>query len=390
MTDSTEQTHPRVYLDHAATSWPKAGAVLEAMTDFALNGGATAGRGGYRSAQEAGRIVDGVRMHLSKLIGAGASSSISLHSNGTAALNTAILGLVRPGDHVVTTAVEHNSVLRVLSHLEQTRKLDWTIVECDRNGQVTTEDVMTAIRPNTRLVAVTHASNVTGAVQPIAELSRAMQTHPAALLVDAAQTVGHLPIHVREMGIDMLAAPGHKCIGGPQGTGFLYVAKRWQEAIVPSLFGGTGSVSESLSMPTEMPSKLEAGNLNVPALAGLLVAVKIANDESSHVQSLRRTSELSQRLHQGLNQIRGVKVHGYPGTVPVVSFGLESLSPTDVAAILDAEFGVEVRAGLHCAAKIHDHLGTAPDGTVRVSAGKSTTDEEVDVFLRAVKQIQGE
>jgi len=387
----------RLYLDHAATSWPKSPDVLAAMHDYAVDFGATAGRGGYRSAQSAGQIIAQTRRDVARLVGAGAATEISFHASGTAALNAALFGFLKPGDHVVTTACEHNSVLRPLEALRVRDAVDLSIVPCDRNGSVATPEVVAALRSDTRLVAVTHVSNVTGAVQPIEDIAKALTDHPAALLVDAAQSLGWIPIDV-SIGIDFLAAPTHKAIGGPFGTAILFARTARHEQISPTLFGGTGSSTPSLAMPEMMPGKLEAGNLNVPAIAALRVAVSIhrAKTLREGASLAEAATSLGRQLHHGLRDIDGVTIFGKPSAVPVVSFRVAGYTPAEVASILDAEFSIEVRSGLHCAALIHRHLdpddipsGVDEDlpGTVRVSAGHDTSADDIGRFLDAIRAI---
>lgn len=376
----------RVYLDHAATSWPKSAEVLEAMHRFARDCGAAAGRGGYRSAAEADGVVTLTRRAIAKLIGATSADCISLHSNGTAALNAAIHGVVRPGDHVVTTAAEHNSVLRPLHFMQRRQQVRLTVIPTDDCGFVDPAQLLDAVTDETRLVTLTHASNVTGAVQPIAEVGQALKNRSTLLLCDAAQTFGSLAIDVVATGIDLLAAPGHKASGGPLGTGFLYVTKTAHEQVVPGVQGGTGSQSESLEMPTTMPSKLEAGNLNVPALAGWLVA--LGELQACDLgQRVEHSQVQAKKLHHSLASIDHVRVFGTESELPIASIGVEGLAPTDAAAILDAEYGIETRAGMHCAALIHTHLGSKPEGTLRISAGHTTTDEDIDAVLAALRSI---
>ncbi len=377
----------RIYLDHAATSWPKPDCVLDAMDRYARQCGASAGRGTYRSANEAASVVLSVRREIARHIGAASPSSISLHPSGTAALNAAIHGLLRPGDHVVTTAAEHNSVLRPLHFQKQQQKIELVVVPSDSHGRVSTKDVLAAMTDRTRLVAVTHASNVTGTIQPIREIAQQLESHRAMLLCDAAQTFGYLPIDVASSGIDLLAAPGHKGGGGPLGTGFLYASPGCQRSLRPSIQGGTGSQSESLEMPCAYPEKLEPGNLNVPALAGWAAGLREAA-EAKEVQ--RRLGDLSQRLHTGLARIPGLRIFGEADRLPIASVSLPGISPTDLSSILDIEYGIETRAGLHCAALIHSHLGNTADGTLRISGGRSTTDEEIDAVIEALATIASE
>lgn len=412
----------RIYLDHAATSWPKPEPALAAMDRFARECGSAAGRGGYRSAIEAGQVIETLRRELADRIHAERPECVTFHPSGTAALNVAIHGLLRPGDHVVTTAAEHNSVLRPLHQLASRGQVEWTAVPCDATGRVDPQTLLGAVRDQTRLVAVTHASNVTGVVQPLAEIGQALRDHPAALLCDAAQTFGYLPIDVRQLGVDLLASPGHKGGQGPFGTAFLYVHPQWHDRIEPLTQGGTGSRSESLEMPAEMPSKLEPGIVNAPALAGWLaslreIATRPPEEVTSHLRGLDR------RLRQGLAALPAVRVFGATATtegpdhpdrqdppgrpagraaggaspptdespavnsLPIVSLSVEGFAPSDLATILDVEFGIEVRAGLHCAALIHAALGSVPEGTLRVSGGHSTTESEVRAFLDAMAEI---
>jgi selenocysteine lyase/cysteine desulfurase len=380
------QERPRIYLDHAATSWPKDDAVLTAMDQFARQIGAAAGRGGYQSAMAADRIVATTRKRIANLINAESVTCVSLHSNGTTALNAAIHGVLSAGDHVVTNAAEHNSVLRPLHDLQQRGLITLSVVDCDEQGLVDTDRIMSAICPDTRLVTLTHASNVTGCVQPIAAVGSRLRELPTLFLCDAAQTFGCLGIDVQRWGIDMLAAPGHKGSGGPLGTGFLYVAESLHDQIRPVIQGGTGSQSESLEMPTTLPGKLEAGNLNVPALAGWNAALEITS--RTLPQRIRQLSALSRHLIGRLSQIDGVHLYGHSRLLPIASLAIEGIGVADAAIVLDAEFGLETRAGLHCAALIHAYLGSAPHGgTLRISAGHGTTFREIDLAADAIAAL---
>jgi selenocysteine lyase/cysteine desulfurase len=395
-------THPRIYLDHAATSWPKDEAVLRAMYEFARECGSTAGRGSYQSSMTASQVLAKARKQIGQVIGAPSPDCISLHSGGTTALNAAIHGifggLLEGHDstplHVVTTAAEHNSVLRPLHHLARKSLVRLSVVSVDGNGVVDASELMDHVEPSTVMVAVTSASNVTGCAQPISQIGESLSDHPALFLCDAAQSFGWVPIDAGQQHIDLLAAPGHKASGGPSGTGFLYVDPRLHEQIQPSIQGGTGSVSESLEMPTGFPDKLEAGNLNVPAIAGWNAALAQCPPSTNLLESgdadgvlIGQKLHQGQRLHQGLRSISGVNVLGQPGVVPIASFQVEGFCPGDVATILDTEFGIEVRSGLHCAAMIHACIGSSPDGTVRISAGPETTCHEMDQAIDAVRQI---
>ena len=317
---------------------------------------------------------------------------------GLTALNAAFFGLLRPGDHVVTTAAEHNSVLRPLHHLADRGTISWTVVPVDRAAQVSADDVIAAIRPETRMVCVLHAANVNGAVQPVLEIGDLLgdqfddRTRPI-FLCDAAQSFGYLPISVDSAGIDVLAAPGHKGGVGPLGTGFLYVASKLHSEIVPSIFGGTGTHSESLDMPNDYPSGLEAGNQNVPALAGWLAGLRQrrgdrpASEVLSDSEQTMRT--LAQDLYRGLSQLTGIEIIGAPAdpVLPVASITVDGVPASEAAMILDSEFGIEVRSGLHCAPLAHGAIGSPDDGTLRISCGESTTESDLASLSAALSEI---
>ncbi|HEX6984904.1 MAG TPA: aminotransferase class V-fold PLP-dependent enzyme, partial [Planctomycetaceae bacterium] len=354
---------PRIYLDNAATSFPKPDAVYAAVDDYNRRLGSAAGRGAYGSAVEAAEIVRRCRLNLARLFNAEGPDRFAFASNGTDALNVALHGLLRPGDHVVTTAAEHNSVLRPLRALAD-RGVTVTVVDCDEAGRVAPDAVRAAVRPETRLVAVTFASNVTGAVQPVADVAGIAKAAGALVLVDAAQAAGHVPIDLAALPIDLLATSGHKGLLGPLGTGVLYVRPGVEERLEPFRQGGTGTSSEDDRHPAAMPDRLEAGNLNMPGLAGLEAATGWLLDRG--VAALRRhEQEMTGRLLDGLRDIPGVTLYGPASAgdrVGVVSLTADGWTPHDLAAVLDAEFGVEARAGLHCAPRVHRRLGTADGG----------------------------
>ncbi len=382
-----KNTRQRLYLDHAATSWPKSESVLNGMLDFTRSCGVAAGRGGYQSAVQADQVVTKVRRQIAALIESPNSDCISFHANGTAALNVAIQGVVRDGEHVVVSAAEHNSVLRPLDHLVQRGKIRLRVVPVGHDGKVDAEEFLAAIEPDTRLAALTHASNVTGVVQPVEQVGEGLSSTSTLFLCDAAQTFGAIPVSVSSLNADLLAAPGHKSSGGPLGTAFLYTAPELHDEFQLSVFGGTGSQSESLEMPHAMPGKLEPGNLNVPAIAGWEKALSDLEDLESRK---KQNHSLAEVLLKGLRAISGLKVYGANGPLPMASISIDGLPPSDFAAILDSEFGIETRSGLHCAALIHEFLGTSSEGTLRISAGVSTGIDEIMMALDAVSQISQE
>ncbi len=379
----------RIYLDNAATSWPKPEAVYAAVDRYQRENGAPAGRSGYHEAAEAGRIVSDLRRRLAEFIEAPSGKQIVFGQNGTDCLNLALHGLLRAGDHVVTTVAEHNSVLRPLRTLEETGGVSVTRVACDGSGMVDPGDIAAAITENTRLVAVVHASNVTGAVQPVTEIARAAHERGALVLVDACQTLGHRPLSVLSSEIDLLAASGHKGLLGPLGTGLLYIRAGLEVDLEPRREGGTGTRSEEDRQPSGMPEKFESGNLNMPGLAGLAAGLAWLRDQGLH--ALHRRQQRLEELLTGLREIHGVRVYGpekLEDRVGVVSFTLEGFDPQEIASTLDSVYRIQVRPGLHCAPRMHEALGTLNrGGTVRLSVGPYTTPEDTAAVVAALGEI---
>lgn len=381
-------TTGRIYLDHAATGWPKDDRVYAAVEHQMRSVGAAAGRGVYASAIVGGNVLQEVRRRAAQLFRSPSDGYWILSSNGTMALNQAIHGVLRPGDHAVSTTADHNSVLRPLEWLKQKGMITTTIVGCDQQGTVKPDAIAAAVRPETRLVAVTHASNVTGAVNPMDDVCSAVRqvaSPDCLILFDAAQTAGLMEIDISACQVDMLAMPGHKGLGGPLGTALLYVGPRAAEVIEPILQGGTGSQSDSLSMPTQLPGKLESGNQNIPAFAGLAAGLEIlqhANLIQVSQANRLRTNELVSRLEN----IEGLQIIS-SRELPILSIKPQYTTAHDWAVILDSEFGIETRAGLHCAPLIHQAIGTAPDGTLRISFTASTPDQHLSLLVDALTEI---
>ena len=353
---------PRIYLDNAATSWPKPSVVYDAVDDYQRRLGVAVGRGGYAAAKEVAELVEAARQRIADLIHAGSASQVIFTFNCTDALNLAIHGILRGDDHVVTSTAEHNSVLRPLRWLEDRGGIRVTRVPCDPNGWVDPDGIRTAIRTDTKLIALTHVSNVTGTIQPINEVAQIARDRGMLFLVDAAQSMGHMPLSVEELGADLLAAAGHKGLLGPLGTGLLYIREGLETLVDPVRQGGTGSASYDDRQPLTLPTKYESGNPNAPGLVGLGAAVDYLSQRGI-AEIHRHESALTSRLLGGLAEISGVRIHGAPADgrrLGVVSITLADQSSPEVAAILDQEYQIQVRAGIHCAALIHDELGT-PD-----------------------------
>jgi cysteine desulfurase family protein len=383
----------RIYLDNAATSWPKPEEVYVAVERYQRELGAPAGRSGYAEAVIVSQAVGDARLQLARLLGVADASRVIFTFNGSDSLNLAIHGLLVAGDHVVTSVIEHNSVLRPLAALEDSAGVSVTRVACDSFGVIDPDAVRCAIRPATRLVAISHASNVTGAVQPIAEISRIAHEAGALVLCDAAQTAGHLSVDLEELGVDLLATSGHKGLLGPLGTGVLALASGVAEKLDSVRQGGTGTNSEQARQPCELPYKYESGNLNVPGILGLGAGVDYLRRRGLDDVRAHGTA-LADRLLAGFRDIPGLRVLG-PATagarVPLVSIVVEGYDPQEMAVSLDAVYRVQVRSGLHCAPLMHEALGTQRSGgTIRFSLGVFNTQEDIDDAIRAVAEIASE
>ncbi len=376
-----------IYLDNAATSGTKPESVYEAVNHALREVSGNPGRSGHKVSLEAGSLVQGTRLGLAQLFHIGNAEQIVFTMNATDALNTAILGTAGPSSHIVTTSMEHNSVARPLFYLESLGA-EVTKVRADLSAGVDPEEIRRAIRPDTALVAVNHVSNVTGTVNDIGAIGKICREAGVPFLVDASQSAGALPIDVEEMCIDLLAFPGHKSLLGPQGTGALYI--RPGVELLPFRRGGTGSRSELLTQPELMPDKYESGTLNVPGIAGLGAGVRFLLDTG--VDAVHAKEEaLVLRLIKGLSEMEGVTVYAPREGCPrgsVLSFTVAGQEVQDISMMLDMACNIAVRAGLHCAPDAHRTFGTFDGGgTVRVSPGYFTTEEEIDAFLEGMQMI---
>ena len=359
------------------------------MADFLERAGGNPGRSGHRLSVAAGRVVYDAREALASFFNAPDPLRIIFTHNATHAINLALRGLLRPGDRVVTTSVEHNSVMRPLRDLER-RGVEIAVVRCAPDGSLAPADLAAAVKPGTRLVVLNHASNVVGTISPVAEVARIAHAAGALLLVDAAQTAGCLPIDTRALGIDLLAFTGHKGLQGPGGTGGLVVGDGVDvSSVEPVMTGGTGSNSESEEQPSALPDKFEAGTANAVGLAGLLAAVRFLTERG--VEAIREHElELTRSLVDGLSDVPGVAVYGpreAERRTATVSITVNGLRVSDVGLRLDEEYGVLTRVGLHCAPACHKTIGTFPEGTVRLAAGVFTTPDDVARTIAAVKEV---
>ena len=380
----------RIYLDNAATSFPKPEAVYAAMDRYNRQLGAAVGRGAYRESIEVAQIVARCRKRAADLLGAEGPERILFTFNGTDSLNLALHGLLHAGDHVVTSVLEHNSVLRPLRELERTGRVAVSRVAADDRGLVDPAAIEGALRPGTRLIALQHASNVTGTIQPMEAVAELARRSGVLLLVDAAQTAGQLPIDLRSLPADLLACPGHKGLLGPLGTGLLYIRPGVESRLPSHRQGGTGTRSEDDHQPDTLPDKYESGNHNGPGLVGLEAGLAWLQERG--VGAIR-THELAlmQQLLDTLRPISGIRLFGpetAEGRGGVLSLTVDGYDAQDVAAILDDSFGIQVRAGLHCAAGAHAAIGTLnTGGTVRLSLGPFNTPAEIDAACMALQEV---
>jgi len=376
-----------IYLDNAATVYPKPREIMEPMLEVFQQYGVNPGRSGYDLCIVGGDLVETTRKQLTRLFGGTDPQRLTFAYNASDALNILIQGMVEEGDHVVSTMVEHNSVIRPLNHLAAKNLITVDYVRCDGQGTVDPQEIESAFRRETKLVVVNHGSNVIGTIQPIAEIGRLCRERGIRLVVDVAQTAGVVPIDMQKMCIDALAFTGHKSLLGPTGIGGCCVA---EEVVVNhTRYGGTGVRSAYPFHLDEYPYRLEVGTVNVLGIVGLHLAQQYLAEKGID-KIYRHEMELFTRLQNGLSEIEGVTFHGtrsLENRLPVLSFTVNGRDPSDVGTFLDVDHDIATRTGLHCAPLIHDQMGTSPRGTVRMSVGPSNTAEEIEAAIQAVTAI---
>jgi cysteine desulfurase family protein len=381
-----------IYFDNAATSWPKPPEVKKAMIKFMEEIGANPGRSGHLLSIEAARILYETREALSTLFRVKDPSRIIFTINATESINLALKGLLRPGDHIITSSMEHNSVMRPLRDLEK-KGVELSIIPCSSNGTLNPQEVEKKIKSNTKMIILNHASNVIGTLLPIKEVGLIARKHNLLFLVDAAQTAGAYPIDIETERIDLLAFTGHKSLYGPQGTGGLVIGERIEEKeMIPLKQGGTGSRSEFEEQPDFLPDRFESGTPNGVGIAGLLAGIQfVLKKGTEHI--CQHESDLIEKLIKGLKEIPQVKLYvseNKKERIATLSFNIAQLSPSNVSFFLEKEFGILCRPGLHCAPSAHKTIGTFPEGTVRFSLSYFNTEEEVDRAIQAVNSIAKE
>jgi len=385
--DIPEDIEDVIYLDNAATVYPKPPTVLKAMVEIYSRFGVNPGRSGYDLCVVGGNFVQECRRRLCAFFGGTKPERLCFAYNASDALNLLIFGLVREGDHVISTVLEHNSVIRPLNHLKRDRGAEVDFLTPGADLRITPDDIKKAVKKNTRLVVVNHGSNVAGVIQPIAEIGRFCREKGILFIIDTAQTAGVVPIDAERMCVDALAFTGHKSLLGPTGIGGLYV--RDGVEVAHTRAGGTGVKSAYPYHLDEYPYRLEVGTGNFIGIAGLLEAQNhLAREGFDNIY--RHEMGLFERLQDGLSQIRGLSLRGTKSLrdrLPVLSFTVEGLDPSDVGTMLDVDHRIATRTGLQCAPLLHDLLGTAPRGTVRMSVGPSNVESDVDAAVKAMDEI---
>ncbi|RBW69139.1 aminotransferase class V-fold PLP-dependent enzyme [Bacillus taeanensis] len=378
-----------IYFDHAASSFPKPRTVVKAVTEALTEYGANPGRGGHKLAVRASSVISEARHELAELFGLEDPKHVAFYQNATHALNQGIKGIpFQAGDHVLTTSYEHNSVRRPLEALKLEKGIDVTYFQPNHNGEIDEVAFSKAIQPHTKLIVVSHGSNLTGMILNIEKIGKIAKENNCLFMVDASQTAGILPINMEKMNIDLLAFPGHKGLCGPQGTGALLFQKGIE--LYTLFHGGTGSHSEDIEQPQILPDRFESGTLNTPGIAGLLAGIKAVKQKSLE-KIYTHEAALTNYCIQQLKQIEDVVIFGPDEEVArlaVVPFYIEGIDSHEIAMILDEHYNIAVRAGLHCTPLAHETLGTIGHGLVRVSFGITNTKAEIDQFIGALEEIR--
>ena len=377
-----------IYLDNASTTFPKAPNVANAMANYITNYGININRGSYTLAYDVEDIIYTTRQRLNTLFSGHDPSHVTFTQNVTMSLNMVIKGLLKDGDHVLVSSMEHNAVMRPLTQLLD-KGITFDIIPCDVTGSIEIDAIKSLIRPNTVAIITNHASNVCGTIQPIESIGAICKEHDLHFIVDAAQTAGVIPIDVKACHIDALCFTGHKGLLGPQGIGGIILTKEMAQTLTPLIAGGTGSFSHLETMPTNMPDAFEAGTLNLPGIIGLNEGLNFI--ESQGIESIHNHEmALTKTFLEGLQAIKGIHIIGKQDTrdrTAVISITVDNMDPAAIAYELESTHHIMTRVGLHCAPRAHKTLGTYPEGTVRFSFGYANTYEDVETALSALHRI---
>lgn len=383
----------KIYMDQAATSFPKAPGVIEAMIDFMSQVGTNINRGSYENAYETAEIVYETRELLCKLFDftplTDNAKNVIFTPNITYALNFIIKGYLKTGDHVLVSSMEHNAVMRPLVQLQKDRGITFDRIPCTKEGELQIEVIESMIQKNTKAIIMTHGSNVCGTLMPIKEVGEIAHRYGLKFIVDSAQTAGTFPISMGDMHIDALAFTGHKGLLGPQGIGGFLITDEMADQMTPLVTGGTGSISDTEETPTFLPDKFEAGTLNLPGIMGLHRSLNFL-EEVGIDQICEKELKLTQQFIDGVSKIEGIRIIGKTtceNRSAVVSLQTDNLDEAILAFRLDQEYQIMTRVGIHCAPNAHKTLGTFPEGTIRFSFGHSNTEEEVNYATKSIKEI---
>lgn len=380
----------KIYFDNGSTSWPKAPGVVEAMTELLTKGAFNINRGNYEGAYEVEGIVLDTREKLARLFHAPSSRCVVFTPGITYSINFFLKGLLKPGDHVIVSGMEHNAVMRPLRQLESIG-VAYDVAQADTEGMVSPDKVELLIKPETKAVMVTHASNVCGTVVPIKEIGEICKRNHLFFAVDSAQSAGTLEVNMQECSIDFLAFTGHKGLLGPQGIGGFLISEELEQVLTPVIAGGTGSQSDSFDLPANLPDKYESGTMNLPGIIGLHAALSYI-EEVTVEEIHRKKMELTAYFLEKVRELEGVRIAGRQhteGRVAVVSLDFEHVDNAVLAFELEANYGIMTRVGLHCAPLAHKSLHTYPEGTVRFAFSASNTKEEIDICVAGIKELLG-
>ncbi|GIM28968.1 cysteine desulfurase [Clostridium polyendosporum] len=378
-----------IYFDNAATTFPKPLEVIQAMTDYMTYYGGNAGRGSSSTSLKSSKIVYECRESLCDFFNFDKSENVIFTSNITSSLNILFLSIIKEGWHVITSSMEHNSVLRPLFKLEQEEKIELDVIQCSKEGYLEIKDFQKQIKPNTKLVVLSHASNIVGSIQPLKEIGNICKQRNIFFIIDSAQTAGSLLLDFKSLNCNALAFTGHKGLLGPQGIGGFLIDDILNNIALPVFVGGTGSLSHALYQPDYLPDKFECGTLNMPGIVGLKAGLNFINKIG--ISSIEeKEAILTNYLISCLSEIENVEIYGPIDKKPrtsTISFNIKDMDSSELTYILDNQFKIVTRTGLHCAPLAHKTIGTYPEGTIRISLGYFNTINELDVFTNAIKEI---
>lgn len=380
-----------IYFDNAATSFPKPKEVLDAMMEQMMNYGGSANRGSSKTVLQSSRVVYECREAIKNFFNFDKNENVVFTNNITSSINILLNSIVKPNWHIITTSMDHNSVLRPLFKLkEEIEGVDVSVVNCNELGFLNVENLKNSIKDNTKLIILSHSSNLVGSIQPLKEISNICKEKNIFLILDTAQSAGIIPIDMKDLSLSALAFTGHKSLLGPQGIGGFIIDDKLNEIANPVFVGGTGSNSSLLSQPDFLPDKFECGTLNIPGIVGLLHGINYINKEG--ITTIKEKEDfLCKKALDGLLNIKDIKVYGSLDVnkkTSVISFNINDMDPSMVGYILDSEFNISSRTGLHCAPLAHKTVGSYPNGSVRISFGYFNTEKEIDIFLNAINSIK--